>query len=57
MNLGQITGLFSEPDDVYIYDAEDDFLDCGMGCHTKYFKYQILDISLRDNHICVKIDY
>lgn len=64
MKLGQFLSLCEQPDDLYIYDIEGDYLDCGNGCHVRYLENTILKIWLmRDersscfDRICVQIDY
>ena len=57
MTLEKFLELCQDDNDVYIYDEDGDYLDCGLGCHTKYFPYEINEIWLNVNHICVQIDY
>ena len=57
MHLEEILNLCKDVNDVYIYDVDRDFLDCGLGCHTKYLKCKVVEIFLEDEHICVQIDY
>ena len=57
MSLKEFIEKCENLDHVYIYDTERDYLDCGLGCHVKYFDHQVLKIWLGLEHICVMIDY
>lgn len=40
-------------DDVFIYDQDGNYLDCGLACSSAWLDDEVLDISLRTNKIIV----
>lgn len=62
ITLEQFLSLCKDDNDVYIYDANSDYLDCGCGCHVKYFSCKVLsiwpaEINPACSRICVQIDW
>ena len=62
ISLEQFLNLCKDDNDVYVYDVDGDYLDCGCGCHAKYLSCKVLSIWLAEitpvcSRICVQIDW